>query len=296
MRKPTGRPPGPYRSDHLRRARLGLITPAQIEMELREKGLPPYAVTPNPEQFNPMTEAWWTLAMAIAWIVFRTPNSVRQVWWPYRSEFRIWSGLREIETMKEGELQTVFGYELEELPDVSLRDACFDHGAGGNPTLTPEDALRSLWANLENGLLVAEGVRKGGETRYPIRDAEWMALEVDNYDGWPNDPKGGWPTDSIGAGGKVPRFSGVRVRSARVVELWPACLSPKVSASPPRAIRPQDRRAACLKALQELWPDGLPLGLMVQQRDEMIVGWFKANGLSPPSSRTISRALNGVSG
>jgi hypothetical protein len=295
MRRPRVRPPYPYRDDYVGRARLGLESPAQIESELKARGLPPLAVTPNPEEFDPMAEVWWTLAMAAAWVAFRTPDSVRQVWWVYRSEFRTWSGRHEIETSKEGLPVTAFGYELNRLQEVSLRDSCFDQGVGDKPALAPQDALLSLWSTLESGQLVAEGFPNGVEKRAPIRDAEWIDLVVDNYDGWRADPKGRWPADSIGAGERAPRFSRVRVRSARVVELWPASLSPKDIASAPRAIRPQDRRAACLQAFQELWPRGTPLGLMVQQRDEMIVGWFKTNGLPPPSSRTISRALNGVS-
>ncbi len=34
---------------------------------------------------------------------------------------------------------------------------------------------------------------------------------------------------------------------------------------------------------------------MIQQRDAKIMEWFKDKGLSPPSSRTIARALEGIS-
>src|SRR5579871_4524907 len=68
----------------------GEITPDQAEAEAATIGLPPFACTPDPTRFAPMNEVWWTLGMAAAWIIWRTPTAVRNVWSEYRREVREW--------------------------------------------------------------------------------------------------------------------------------------------------------------------------------------------------------------
>src|SRR5271163_1079121 len=48
--------------------------------------------TPDSDAFDPMKEPWWTLPMAAAWVIWRTPAAVRRVWQVYRSEVREWCG------------------------------------------------------------------------------------------------------------------------------------------------------------------------------------------------------------
>jgi hypothetical protein len=50
----------------------------------------PLAGRPDPSRFDPMTEPVWTLAMVIAWIVWRTPDDVRENWDAYRFECWGW--------------------------------------------------------------------------------------------------------------------------------------------------------------------------------------------------------------
>ena len=180
MRRPTHRPLAPYHEEYLRRALAGLTTPAEIENELKAKGLQPLAMTPDPDQYDPMAEVWWTLAMSLAWIIFRTPHAVRQAWWAYRGEFRIWSDPREIEFMRDGHREICMGYELLRSYDLSVGEISgqyFYHRVNEKAVMAGEDALSSLWRNLESGQVVAEGVRDG-KARSPIRDAEWIDLRA----------------------------------------------------------------------------------------------------------------------
>ena len=246
------------------------------------------AVTPDPDQYDPMAEIWWTLAMALAWIIFRTSHAVRQAWWAYRGEFRIWSDLREIEVIRDGHREICMGYELLRSYDLSVGEISrqyFYNRVGDTAVMVGEDALSSLWRNLESGQLIAEGVRNG-KARAPIRDAEWIDLRAFRLEGW--------PADSIGADEETPRFFAVRIRSSRVLELWPSSTLVEAITGPDRRSAQQERRAAVRQAFKELWPDGTPLGFMVQQRDVKIIDWFKTRELHPPSGRTISRALKGV--
>ena len=289
------------RDEYLRRARRGLATPAEIETELATKNLPPLEVSPDPEKFDPNSQVWWTLAMTAAWIIWRTPEAVRQAWSNFRREVRQWVGPQELIVASEG--QQEFGYRISEkvvgftlepwreldLFAVLLRSTLEVSGFSEIAIVVGEAARLDLWRKLESGELVAEAVRHGGIDRKPIRDADW--IDLDHY------RQLGWPVDSVGKQNeKEPRFLAVRVRRLRVVELWPA-QAPEAEKTVPRssARRPHDRREAIRRAHAALWPDGVPIGLMVKQRDTMIQERLKAEGLLPPASRTIARALDDLS-
>jgi len=279
-------------------ARRGLAKPSEIEAALKAKGFPPLASTPDPEKFDPMAEVWWTMGMAAAWIIWRTPHAVRLLWPDYRREVRVWVGPQDNpvfaykqtgsgdETFR---IETVNGYALEKpivLPLIGafLRSTLSD-AEEGTPLIVGAEARRELWRKLEAGQLVAEGIRKGESARAPIRDAEWIDLD-DHY-------QPDWPVDAIGAlMEQSPRYLAVRVRRAQVIKLWPAL---KSVAAPLRPPKPLGRRDAICQAFGDLWPEGLPPGLMIQQRDANIVDWFKEKALPIPSSRTIARALRGNS-
>jgi hypothetical protein len=99
--KPILEPPDPA-EDYFRRVRRGLITPGETEGEFEANGWPPLALTPDSEKFDPMGEIWWTLGMAAAWIIWRTPHAVRRTWWTYRRrEVRAWIGPYLIEVLAE---------------------------------------------------------------------------------------------------------------------------------------------------------------------------------------------------
>jgi hypothetical protein len=68
----------------------GLLTPEQAEAEAVQRGLGPLATTPDLDNFDPMSEAHWTLTMAAAWIAFRTTEAVREWWDKYRDECQVW--------------------------------------------------------------------------------------------------------------------------------------------------------------------------------------------------------------
>jgi hypothetical protein len=285
--------------DYIEHARRGLITPAEIEAELKAKGLEPLAVKPDPKKFDPMAEIWWTLPMAAAWIVWRTPHAVRRAWSNYRREVREWLGPYPLQVLAEKQpkfgyrhTETVNGYTLERCRDVDIFEvlhlSTLNFGTDGVAVLVGNEARLALWHKLQSGQLIAEGIRNSGGERTPIRDAEW--IDLDHYH------QRGWPADAIGAQmEKWPRYLAVRVRSAKVVELWRTPEASEAIAEPARPSKPPGRRYAVRQAFRELWPDGVTPGLMIQQRDAKIMEWFKDKGLSPPSSRTIARALEGMS-
>src|SRR3954462_8238264 len=70
--------------------RYGRITPDEAEAKAKRLGLEPLAPQPDPADFNPMGETWWTLAMAVAWIASRSHTEVLRVWDQYRLQCSDW--------------------------------------------------------------------------------------------------------------------------------------------------------------------------------------------------------------
>ena len=282
---------------YLSRARRGISTPDEIEAELAANGLPPFASFPDSALFDPLAEVWWTLPMTAAWIIWRTRDAVRRAWSAYRREVRVWTGPHRIDVPKASSepiygyqtYETVMGYTLERYRDLHLFQvllrSTFNDPEDGVPLVEGERARIDLWHSLEGGELVAEGIRNPGQERAPLRDAEW--IDLDHY------YEDEWPTDALGRQGeKAPRYVGLRVRRARVVELWPAIVDEEIGVAVSVPVQRPDRREAIRAAVKELWPDGLPQGLMVKQRDRTVQDWFKQRGLQQPSGRTILRALS----
>ena len=72
----------------IEKLKYGKLTPEEAELEASRLGLEPFKFSPNPADFDPMQEPTWSLMMALAWIMYRTPDAVREMWDRYRKEFR----------------------------------------------------------------------------------------------------------------------------------------------------------------------------------------------------------------
>src|SRR5262245_17279853 len=68
----------------------GRMTPEEAEAKLKELGLPALAPQPDPVNFYPMREVWWTLPMTVAWIAWRNSAEVRGAWDKFRREGSVW--------------------------------------------------------------------------------------------------------------------------------------------------------------------------------------------------------------
>jgi hypothetical protein len=81
----TGEPD--TRDSLIKKALRGAISPATAEAEAKRLKLGPLARKPKESAFDPVSEPWWTLPMAMAWIVWRRPRPVLAFWDKYRLEF-----------------------------------------------------------------------------------------------------------------------------------------------------------------------------------------------------------------
>jgi hypothetical protein len=201
-------------------------------------GLPPLAHIPDPAKFNPMSEPRWTLAMAAAWVIWRTPTAVRRVWFDYRREGTAWRGPFYVRRHDSGwgydypvavgddgkprentEPGTVIasGYYLERQSDLSLFDVLAREAhrlpEDGVSTMDGVAAKSEIWRALQSGQLMAEGIPLDASERRAIRDAEW--IDLDYFE------QAGWPADATGVGAeRSERYRSVRVRSDDVTRLW----------------------------------------------------------------------------
>jgi len=74
----------------IEKVKRGELTPLQAEDEVSRLGMDSLAFSPNPADFDPMTEVNWSFPMSLGWIIWRTPDAVRELWDRYRMEFRFW--------------------------------------------------------------------------------------------------------------------------------------------------------------------------------------------------------------
>jgi hypothetical protein len=54
----------------------GEMTPADAESEAKRQGLGKLASEPDPNDYDPMREPFWTLPMTVAWIAYRAPKTL----------------------------------------------------------------------------------------------------------------------------------------------------------------------------------------------------------------------------
>ena len=297
------------RDDLLDRVFGGEITPEQAEKEASEAGVGPLATRPNSADFDPMKEVWWTLPMVAAWIGWRTTDAVRTAWSIYSNKVWIWKGPTTrrvpINTGKtEAELllgllsgesvpvgwKERTGYLLQNQTELTLFEVILRSTYGttemGTPLIVGEQLRSELWQRLASRQLIAEGIPDGGGARAPIRDAEW--IDLIHYD------HEGWPTDAIGVRNqKLPSYLAVRARRVDVLSIWPHNDLHKPATETFPSLQRNHLQSAIRQTFDELWPEGVPIGKMVQQRDSEIIQEMKKKGLKTPASRTISRALKG---
>src|SRR5688500_2493305 len=80
----------PTRDELFDAVHYGRMTPDKAEAEAKRLGLEPLAPQPDPADFNPMGEVWWTLSMTVAWIAWRWHEEVLNVWDDYRLKCSDW--------------------------------------------------------------------------------------------------------------------------------------------------------------------------------------------------------------
>jgi hypothetical protein len=147
---------------------VGRLTPEQADAELVRSGWPPLTYRPDPTYFNAMDKPRWSLVMALAWIMWRTPEAVRDFWFNYNLGFLEWRLVR-------GRPPRLG--PREELGIQALRVAT----EAGRPEPLLEElvsAKAKLLSKLLTGDIVAEGRPVGSNRPMIIPSYEWGGLNI----------------------------------------------------------------------------------------------------------------------
>jgi hypothetical protein len=202
------------------------MTPDEAEAWASGRNLPPFAASPDVARFDPMTEPDWTLAMAAAWFIWRTPEKVREHWDAYLLECRVWKPLEA--TYPDGRSER--GWDLCKRKPVSLHDVMFKAARADpdNPLTRFHADIDKLWGEFRSGRIEVTGiphVRRSAPGPVPSRVSiiprEWGDLsKIDHHEG---------DKDSIAtAADTEPRYIKVRVPGDMVIAFWPEHQGPSL--------------------------------------------------------------------
>lgn len=293
------------REDMLKRASNGEITPEQAEAWAEQNRQPSFASRPDASKFDPMKEAYWTLAMAAAWIIWGTRDAVREHWNSYRAECWDWTEIK-----RKGGASGDGGWHIEKLRPISLHDICreansADVRAGRISAQDQVDNIKAasaidrLWEKLKDGCLSATGIpcfASGGVTlanqpvRTPISAYKWNDLEPFDYHAG--------PLDSIaGACDNVARYHKVRVARSQVLALWLPDTSEnevRVSASESSPVARRRGRPRSTQAIMDeysRWAESGCLPPTLKETANNLCKWHSEKSGKKVAPRTIENSI-----
>jgi hypothetical protein len=149
----------------LKRARQGELSPGEAEEEAVAQGLGRLTRTPDPNA-APRTRVAWTLGMALAWIIWRDLDPVRDHWPEYLAEFAEWHLL----TAADQPEKASWHLKPREAPDyLDFRRTTLDEAQKRFPVhLSPASAVEELDFQLGIGGLP--------EARGAVRSADVLTI------------------------------------------------------------------------------------------------------------------------
>jgi hypothetical protein len=159
-------------SDHARRDDLkakviaGAMKPSEAEAEAARLGLEAFEYRPDPRDYDPMREQFWTLPMVVAWIAYRTADAVRENWDEYRAECRHWRHVGQSGAL--GEVgHDLFHFDLTNLTCMQVYEE-LQQPADRNDQMSVAQAQQELWQALRNSAIEASGVELTTQKREVI--------------------------------------------------------------------------------------------------------------------------------
>jgi len=197
--------------------RQGRLSPAQAEGWAEKRGEEFFETPDRAKLGDPMSLPNWTLAMATAWIIWRSPDAVRESWNDYRCECYGWERIPI-----GGGAPKKMAWELRRLPPVSrstVRSLAFRQDDPANQIEPPTRACDLFDHKLQSGDVEATGIPDGGTgQRVRIPPHEWIDFSFVYDDD--EHPESVFST----VRGK-PHYREVRVRVRDVMREWPPKLA-----------------------------------------------------------------------
>jgi hypothetical protein len=203
------------RSSIYARFTLGEITQEQAEAEARAAGFGTLERHPNPADYDPIREPFWTLPMTLAWIIYRSADPVARLMDSFQAETRIWLPTDYVgENGKTEKRLNLISPQRKSALDVINHAIKADDSL--SQALSGIKARDELLRTLKSGQLQAFGIRPGESQHTSVPPITWETITTFFVD----EPS--IQASDIGSvDEKSARFHWVRVESARVRELWP---------------------------------------------------------------------------
>jgi len=165
------------RDDLIERVRRGEMTTEDAERRATELGLTPLISSPNQNDFDPLAEPFWSIPMALAWIMTRDANSVLEMWDRWRAEKEFWSWSRwQVPggPIYEGHWIKTSGPAG--LINLSMASAVWQ--TEGKLVISRMDATAELLKALQAGTIGATGIPTVGAPRTLISAYHWRDLDL----------------------------------------------------------------------------------------------------------------------
>lgn len=204
--------PFQIRNNLIQKARYGEITGDQADAEAKRLGLGSLSQEPVCDKFRPEAEAYWTLVMSVAWIVYRDLEEVRKWSLPFREECFDWRWQRW-QLGFDGPIHE--GWLLEQrgrpnLGGLQIGAAYEEAAKGKRPIMPVSIAKEALWQGLHEGLFAASGISSQTGKRTEIPALEWHELVDVHVDG----------SDEVRFGALGHGYREVLVPAAAIRGLW----------------------------------------------------------------------------
>jgi hypothetical protein len=161
----------------------GVIGSWDAEQYGKKWRLRPMEEKPDPKTFDPRRQVAWTLPMALAWIVWRRYDDVRDAMDDHRANSWVWFGFtRRLPINGGAEWFEVTGEKLKTLEplsmmDMSLLEAIELQATPERLILSVKSACEDLWRRLAEGALTATGIDPSGKV-VQIPPHEWPYIEL----------------------------------------------------------------------------------------------------------------------
>ena len=155
-------------------------SPAEVEQAIDRLGVAPLNQPVDASLFDPMSQSRWTLAMAIAWIMWRDKDKVRDCSNDYWTAHFDWVDLAK---QRKGDGNQQIGWSLQQRKPTSLHNLRLDEAANffkeserAKMVMSIQQAREALWQALQNKSLIGEAVDLSDKViQIPSRD--WAHLE-----------------------------------------------------------------------------------------------------------------------
>ncbi len=195
----------------------GLLSIEEAESQALAGGHGPLLRQPDPADFDPMQEPFWSLPMVVAWIAWRFEAAVRDAWDDYRLKCEDWH-YREYRLGPDAPMKKSLSVERRRPANLAFlaMSEVFDETieATLSSLMTVHDARKALWRELQRGSIAASGVTGASGVRDRIQPETWCDLHAfvgpDDRDYLMTDPNG-----LVGL-----RYDALRFPSNQVLTVW----------------------------------------------------------------------------